>query len=174
VVCFTAEEVWQELGARAGRAAWVESSVHVEGFPDPLEAPHDEALLARWDHLMRLREEVNQALEIARRERRIGGSLEAVVVLEAAPAELELLRSFGADLRFLLITSGVELGPVGQGAFRSTEVPGLAVEVRAAAAPKCERCWHRVPDVGSDPDWPTVCRRCASAVRRILSGAGAP
>jgi isoleucyl-tRNA synthetase len=172
VLCFTSEEVWQELLALSGRPSWAEASVHVESFPSALDAPRDAALAARWERLMRVREEVNKALELARRDRVIGGSLEASVVLAASPDDLEFLRSFGDELRFLLITSGVELGAVGEDAFRSTEVPGLAVQVRPAAGAKCERCWHRLAEVGSDPEWPAICGRCVGAVRQILSEAG--
>jgi isoleucyl-tRNA synthetase len=71
-----------------------------------------------------------------------------------------------------LITSEVEFAPVGQAAFRSEEIPGFAVEVLPASGDKCERCWNYTEDVGSDPDWPTICTRCSDSVRQILSGAG--
>ena len=53
-------------------------------------------------------------------------------------------------------------------ALRSDEIPGLAVEVEKASGTKCERCWHHTTDVGSDPEWPTACARCAANVRAIL------
>jgi isoleucyl-tRNA synthetase len=173
LLCFTAEEIWQALEAIGGRAGWTESSVHAQVFPGPLEVPRDEALLRRWERLTRIREEVNRALEEARRAKRINGSLEARVLLDSDDADtLEFLRSFGPDLRFLFITSGVELGPPGDAALRSEEIPGLRVEVRPAEGAKCDRCWNFTTDVGRDADWPEICGRCAGAVREILSEAG--
>jgi isoleucyl-tRNA synthetase len=32
---------------------------------------------------------------------------------------------------------------------------------------KCDRCWRYVPDVGDNPDYPTVCLRCAEALNAI-------
>jgi isoleucyl-tRNA synthetase len=171
VLCFTAEEAWQELEQLAGRTAWGPSSVHEQEFPPPLAAAEDPALLARFERLIAVRDEVNQALERARRERVIAGSLDAAVVLDSAdPQLLEFLRSFGADLQDLLITSAARCGPVGPEAWRSPAIPGLAVEVRGAPGRKCERCWHYTTDVGAAPEWPGLCAYCADCVRQILPG----
>ena len=172
VLCFTAEEIWQELETLRGATAWESSSVHAATFPAPLAVARDEALLERWARLMQLREEINKALELARADKRIGSSLAARVVIEASEEDAGFLRSFGDELRFLLLTSAVELGSVGEGAERSESVPGFAVEVHPALGDKCERCWNWEPDVGSDAEWPQVCGRCARSVRSILSGAG--
>jgi isoleucyl-tRNA synthetase len=172
VLCFTTEEVWQELEALSGRKPWGEATVHVEQFPEPLEVAEDTALLERWERLMRVREEVNKALERARNDERIGGSLQARVTVQSDdPSLLDFLRSFGDDLRFLFITSEVVLGEAGEDAFRSTDLPGLAVGVAPAAGTKCDRCWNYTEDVGRDAEWPTICGRCADAVREILSEA---
>ena len=79
--------------------------------------------------------------------------------LIAAPPETDaLLASLGDDLKFVFITSAVTL--------RAGET--LAVEVSAATATKCERCWHYRDDVGQDAAHPTICGRCTSN----LYGAG--
>jgi len=74
------------------------------------------------------------------------------------PADHALLASLGDDLKFVLITSAVELAAGEQ----------LAVRVAASAATKCERCWHWRTDVGHDATHPTLCGRCTSN----LYGAG--
>ncbi len=38
---------------------------------------------------------------------------------------------------------------------------GVWLRVRAAAEPKCVRCWHHRPDVGTVAAHPTLCARCA-------------
>ena len=173
MLCFTAEEVWQELEALAGRTSWSESSIHAESFPEPLEVAQDDALLQRWERLTQVREQVNKALEEARQADRIGTSLQARIIIEVSESDLgQFLQSFGDELRFLFIVSEVVFEPVGQEAFRSTEVPGLAVEIQTAAGRKCERCWNYTSDVGQDSKWPEICVRCSDAVRQILSEAG--
>jgi isoleucyl-tRNA synthetase len=40
----------------------------------------------------------------------------------------------------------------------------LWIEARPSAAPKCERCWHRRPEVGENGEHPGLCRRCVENV----------
>ena len=103
-----------------------------------------------------------KALEEARAAKAIGGSLEASVAV-AAPAEtIAFLESFGPEIRFLFLTSGVELVAKGD---------AVEVEVKKADGTKCQRCWNYTTDVGADPNLPGACGRCAAAVRVILAGA---
>ncbi len=173
VLCFTAEEIWQELETLAGREAWADATVHAARFPEPLDAPEDRELLDAWNRLMEVRGEVAPALEAARRDRLIGTSLEAVVRLEAPPELAGFLRGFGDDLRFVLIVSGVEFAPVGPAAIRSERFPGLAVEIVRAPGRKCERCWSITEDVVADESdrFHGLCARCVGHVRAILSRA---
>jgi len=173
VLCFTADEIWQELEALHGRDRWTGATVHAERFPEPLEVPPDAELLARWERFGELRDEISKVLEAARRDGRIGSSLEARVRLEAAPEDDALLRALGEPLRFLLIVSGVELERVGEGGVRSERVPGLAIEVDRALGTKCARCWNFTTDVDSDPELPGACARCAAHVREARRGGGA-
>jgi isoleucyl-tRNA synthetase len=163
ILCFTAEEIWQELEALAGKPRWGNATVHAQVFPEPSRLPADPALLARWDKLGSIRETVMKALEDARTAKVIGGSLEASVAISGPAETLDFLRSFGSDLRFLFITSGVTFGGPAE---------ALAVAVEKAGGTKCQRCWSYTHDVGSDAEWPGACARCARAVRLILAEAG--
>jgi isoleucyl-tRNA synthetase len=173
ILCFTTEEVWQELESLSGRTPWDSASIHAERFPTALAEGRDGELLARWGRLVRVREEINKALEQARRSGVIQASLGAEVVVSADAELTEFLRSFGDELRFFLITSAVTFGEVSSAALRSEAVSGLAVEVRPAPGEKCERCWNYTTDVGSDVEWPGICSRCSRSVREILSETGA-
>jgi isoleucyl-tRNA synthetase len=161
VLAFTAEEIWQELEALAGRPRFGTRSVHAETFPEPAVPDVDAGLLARWERLLPVREEVARALETARRARTIGSSLEAKITIGADADTLAFLRSFEPGLRFLLLTSAVSL----------EEGAALSVEVTRAPGTKCERCWSFTEDVGTDPELPGVCARCAANVREILTEA---
>ena len=174
VLCFTSEEIWQELESLQGRTAWETSSIHAQCFPDAMVAAEDRALLDRWQRLRSIRDEVNKALEQARRTERIKATLAASITIEADAATQEFLQSFGAEIHHLFITSAVHFGKTSQEAFSSTEIEGFRVDVVPAAGSKCARCWHFTEDVGTDSDWPEVCGRCATAVRQILSDGGRP
>jgi isoleucyl-tRNA synthetase len=78
--------------------------------------------------------------------------------LEVGAEDHALLSSLGADLKFVFITSVINL------------IAAQATNTLATASndAKCERCWHYSADVGSDAAHPTICGRCSSN----LYGAG--
>ena len=49
----------------------------------------DDAAMARWDTVMKLRQDVNGVLEKARADKRIGKALEAHVTLQTADEDLK-------------------------------------------------------------------------------------
>ncbi|MDE0704864.1 MAG: isoleucine--tRNA ligase [Rhodospirillaceae bacterium] len=159
VICFTAEEAWT---ARHGDNA---GSVHLRTFPDIPAGWRDDALAAKWSKIRALRRVVTGALEEERAAKRIGSSLDAAPVVEAAPEFVEAMK--GVDLAEIAITSAATLTPSAdpRGAFAMPEVAGVAVTPAPAEHPKCARCWKKLPDVGADPDVPETCGRCADAVR---------
>ena len=120
----------------------------------------DEALLARWQRIREVRDEVNKAIEAVRAAGGVGSSLQAEIVITAGESDHALLASLGDDLRFVTITSQARLA----------RGDALAVAVTPSGSPKCERCWHWRADVGHDPKHPTLCGRCTSN----LFGAGEP
>ncbi|HEU4384911.1 MAG TPA: isoleucine--tRNA ligase [Anaeromyxobacteraceae bacterium] len=148
VLSFTAHEAWQYLPGRSAE------SVFLAGFPDRPAAADAAALEARYRGLLEARAEVLRALEAARRDKLIGSGLEAMVTVSAEGEQLALLESARAELPALFIVSKVALqrGP-------------FAVEVARAPGRKCERCWVFAEDVGKDPAHPTVCGKCAAALR---------
>ena len=64
--------------------------------------------------MMTVRQQVNKALELAREQGILKGSLDASVTLYAEPALAERLRSLGEELRFVLITSGAQVADWGK------------------------------------------------------------
>jgi isoleucyl-tRNA synthetase len=150
MLSFTAEEAWAVLHPRT------DDSIFFHTWKEVLPKQEGEAGLAsRWKRLREIRAAVMKRLEESRASGAIGSSLQAEVTIEAGGPDLELLRSLGDDLRFVLITSKAELRPSsGEGI--------VNIEVRASAHPKCERCWHYRPDVGSHAAHPTICGRCVS------------
>ena len=143
---FTAEEAWAVFAPGRG-------SIFKQTYW-PLATP-DAALLAKWAAIRQVREAVNKAIEDLRSAGGVGASLQATVTVTAPPETHALLASLGDDLKFVFITSAVTLQAGADGS-------ALAVDVAAATAPKCERCWHYRDDVGSDPAHPTICGRCVS------------
>jgi isoleucyl-tRNA synthetase len=125
-------------------------------------AQSDEELLAEWERLYAIRDDVLRALEDARVAKQIGSSLQAKVTLEASGDALELLRRHQKDLRYLFIVSQVELQEV--------TAPGVSIAISVADGKKCERCWNYSTRVGESDRYPTVCERCVAALDELLAG----
>jgi isoleucyl-tRNA synthetase len=119
-----------------------------------------------WQRVMAVRGAVNKAMEEARAEGRLRGSLDAAVTLYCAPPLLETLRSLGDELRFVLITSTATLEALDTagGDVAETELAGLKLRIDVLADEKCERCWHRSADVGAIAAHPVLCGRCVENV----------
>ena len=160
VLCFTVEEVWLT------RFPGDEASVHLRTFPETPGEWRNEALAEKWRKVRELRRVVTGALEVERREKRIGASLEAAPdVYVSKPDYVAALK--GVDLAELAIASQAVLiegeGPAD--AFRLDDVPGVAVVAKLAEGRKCARSWRILPEVGTDPDYPDLSLRDAAAVR---------
>lgn len=161
ILSFTMEEVWQFMKKPAG------SPISVQLVPWPLinEQYIDESLEKKWDSFITIRGEVTKVLELARKNKVIGNSLEAAVDLYATGDALNIFRTFENDLPTLLIVSQVKLFDNGNGNIK-TEREDLSVTVRNASGNKCERCWIYSEDVGKDKEYLTLCKRCAEVLRK--------
>ncbi|MDP1538180.1 MAG: isoleucine--tRNA ligase [Burkholderiales bacterium] len=161
ILSFTAQEVWELLApgdASVFEQTWLEIGL-----------PRDAAALRqRWQPLRALRSDVTKRLEELRTAGKIGSSLAGELDLYAEGNTLELLRSFGDDLRFVFITSRATLHAGQAGDAVATVLPDVWLKVSASPHMKCERCWHYRADVGHDAAHPQLCGRCTAN----LYGAG--
>ncbi len=158
ILPFTMEEVWLE------RFPGADSSVHLVDFPDTPADWRDAALEANMAKIRRVRRVVTAALEVQRRDKVIGSSLEAAPIVHVEDAETrDLLATFDVD--DLCITSGLTVTayPAPAEAFRLPEVEGVGVVFETAEGAKCQRCWKILPDVGHHAH-PGVCGRCDTAL----------
>ncbi|WKE64963.1 isoleucine--tRNA ligase [Gallaecimonas kandeliae] len=161
VLSFTAQEIWEAMPGQRDRfvftAEWFEGLAEL----DDIAELGDEF----WLELLAVRDEVNKALELARKDGQIGGPLDASVTLYCGEELKERLASLGEELRFALLTSGAKL-VVGtnEAAWQSSEIKDFAVLVEKAEGDKCERCWHHRLDVGQNPEHPGICIRCVTNV----------
>ncbi|MGB3810574.1 MAG: isoleucine--tRNA ligase [Parvibaculum sp.] len=159
ILCFTAEEVWLT------RFPSEDGTVHTRLFPTMPADWRNDALAEKWRKVRELRRTVTGALEVERREKRIGASLEAAPDVYVSNPELKAAME-GIDLAEIAITSGATLidgeGPAD--AFRLDDVPGVAVVSKPAQGKKCARSWKILPEVGSVPGFPDLSPRDAAAV----------
>ncbi|WP_095505037.1 isoleucine--tRNA ligase [Paraferrimonas sedimenticola] len=162
IASFTADEIWNQMpGDR-------EQYVFTQEWYQGLESVtlDDDISDESWDQLIAIRTEVNKAIEQARREQNMKGSLQAYATLYADEKVAEQLAVVGNELRFVLLTSKAAVQPLGNAidAAQDTEIDGLKVAIVQASAPKCDRCWHHSDDVGQIEAHPTLCGRCVTNV----------
>ncbi|RWD25791.1 MAG: isoleucine--tRNA ligase [Mesorhizobium sp.] len=161
---FTMEEAWLDRHPDA-------VSVHLDQFPVIPQNWRNEALAEKWRKVRQVRRVVTGALEIARAEKLIGSSLEAVPLVSLDDAALEAAIS-DVDMAEMAITSDLVIakGKAPDGAFTLDDVKGVAVVVEKAedrGLVKCARSWRYTADVGQDGAFPDVSARDAAVLHEL-------
>lgn len=157
IIPHTADEIW-------GHIPHVEEeSVHLTDMPEPHEI--DTVLMEKWSQFMKLRDDVNRALEVARNEKVIGKSLEAHITLSNSSEfdTVDFLSKFN-DLNQLFIVSKVD---VVDELTEGTEYELVKVKVDHAEGEKCQRCWNYSDQLGSVNGLDHLCPRCQSVVATL-------
>ncbi len=188
ILSFTADELWRFLPDKGTRGSTGsprpelvegrEESVHMAVFPTraELEAVADHELVERWDRLMKVREQVLAEIEPLRKDKRIGSSLQAKVVLSAPGTELAFLQRHADQLPMLFIVSEVELRPApspvegrASSHVEATAEARVGVAIERAGGVKCERCWRYVGKVSSERESAGLCERCQDALSEAVN-----
>jgi isoleucyl-tRNA synthetase len=156
ILAFTADEAFENLPAQKL------GSVHLAEFPK-VSGADDSQLLADWERIFSIRDEVLKALEEARNAKEIGSGLEAKVILRTDAETVRFLMPYYEDLRYIFIVSQVEVHEEGY----------FAVKIEKADGTKCERCWNYSVRTGESEKYPTVCERCTAALSEIETAAAA-
>ena len=88
-----------------------EESVHLCSFHDEKEAWLSEDSLKKVGRLLEIRAEVQKELEKARENKLVGNSLEAQIIIQASPDDVDLLAGGRPALPMIFIVSGVGVKP---------------------------------------------------------------
>ena len=155
ILSFTANEIWQTLKLDADKTVfedvWYDIPAH------NLDVNRIEA----WQIITMVRAETSKEIELVRTAGLVGSSLQAELEYYLDGKRFDALTSLENDLRFATITSSAKV-------YKSTSYSEQKILVKPSTYIKCDRCWHYLADVGSDPEHPTICGRCVSN----LFGAG--
>jgi len=162
ITSFTAQEIWEALPGE--RSEFVFTETWYEGFNGFTQSDtfNDEL----WHEVLSVKDAANQAMEQARKDGELGGSLDASIELYATESLFNTLASLENELRFVLITSGVNLTKVDSAPdnAQATDVDGLWLSVSKANGDKCVRCWHHREDVGTHEGHDELCGRCVTNI----------
>lgn len=174
VLCHMAEDIWQYLPYPTPY-----KSVFEAGWVKMEEQWSQPELATTWLQLRQIRTEVNKVMEQARNEKAIGSSLDAKVLLYVADTQLrQQLQVFNPsnslnegkridELRYLFLASQVELldsPDTLSNTKYNVQTDTLSVGVVKADGEKCDRCWNYSIHIGENPEHPTICERCNTAL----------
>ncbi len=150
ILSFTSEEIWKHLPERKEESVFLSEWLDIENQESNVD----------WDELNEINAIVLKALEVARDNGEIGSSLDAHLEISADQKTHDFLTQFSEELRFLFITSSVDLQM--DNSLDSNEK--MRVNVKKSKAEKCGRCWHRQETVGDSDEHPDICARCISNI----------
>ncbi len=165
VLSFTTEEIWQFMEHKKENK---KQSILFNDMPLYNEKHFDNKLEEKWNTVLKIRTDVSKALEIAREDKIIGHSLNALVKIYADKEQYEFLKKIEGELSTIFIVSAVELISTDdlniKNAYRGEEVKGIGMVVSLSPGGKCERCWIYSESVGSNSEHATLCSRCANVI----------
>jgi isoleucyl-tRNA synthetase len=154
ILVHTAEEAWAAMKFKSQNT----ESVHLGLMPEVDASIDWDGAESRWQKLMALRDEVLRVLEGLRRDKRIASNQEACATIYCNDQDAGLLDDVGVQqFAALCIVSEVKLQ---RGGDQTT------VAAEKSRHNKCQRCWNYWPSVGANSEYPDLCERCVSVLRR--------
>ena len=163
ILAFTSEEIWKYMPHRKSDET---ESVLFNSMPEKIDINVTEDFVHMWDEISNIREDVKKALEIARKNKVIGSSLEAEVTLYCSGSLFDFVSSIEKNLKEVFIVSQVNVKNVGQGEYLGEKVNELSISISHADGKKCERCWSFSDTVGKNSTKENICSRCAAILNR--------
>lgn len=160
ILAFTSEEIWSFMPHAEGVNP---ESVLYNDMPALSGISFDADFIEKWDRIHSIRDEVQKSLEMARKSKAIGKSLEASVEIYCDGELYDFVKSVEDDLTTVFIVSAVSVNNTGKGN-DETSIDGLTITISKADGEKCERCWGYSNSVGENHEHPTLCARCASVL----------
>ncbi|NMB34471.1 MAG: isoleucine--tRNA ligase [Clostridium sp.] len=164
VLAFTSEEMWQFMPHKSTNDP---ESVQLNQWPSTNKKYYNPVLDEKWGKVMEIRDVVSKALEIARKEKVIGHSLNAKVTIFADKDMYDFLKTVEKQLMTVFIVSGIELkmGETQDKFYEDPQIKGIKVSVSEAPGRKCERCWMISETVGKNPEHELLCDRCVGVMK---------
>ena len=168
IMPFTTEEAFLMSRFGAGEGG----SVHLLQFPAVPEDWKDETLAARWTRIFDVRRVVTGALEIERREKRIGSSLEAAPEVYITNTDLlKLVKAEAPEDLFITSAATLKHQDPPAGAFTLDDVEGVGVMPTKAEGVKCARSWKYFDPATALSGFADLTPRDAEAVKHFDKGA---
>ena len=154
ILCFTAEEAWQ---SRLGK----DNTVHNQNFPKINDSWKNQEMFSKWEHLKLIRKAVNGAIEIERKNKLLGSSLEASI--EIYFKDKDGINKINVnDLENICIVSKLSISQANNAEdyFQLNELSDVGIKVKKVSGEKCNRCWKYFDKLNNN-----ICQRCNDAIK---------
>ena len=161
ILAFTCDEIWQAMPHRDSDDA---RNILLNQMPSEFNAyVLDQDTMAKWDTVMKLRQDVNGVLELARGEKRIGKALEAHVSLSGSEELMAACKNVNLAEICIVSSCSWEAPEAGALTGNGTNFPALTIGVTEAKGAKCPRCWMH----SEQADAEGLCPRCAGVISKM-------
>lgn len=157
ILSYTSEEIWKYMPHFESEKT---ESIFLNDMSENVNLEITEEFIDKWDKIHKIRNEIKKILEIQRKNKIIGSSLEAEIAIYCDGELFEFIKRNKEDLQNVLIVSGIEIFENGEGNYKAEEIENLSVSISHSKYKKCERCWTYSSTVGQDSLNPTICKRC--------------
>lgn len=158
ILAFTSEEIWKSLPPEDKDC---KESILMNQMSQKLSMNVDKEFIKMWDRIGKIRDDVKKALEISRKNKTIGSSLEAEVEIHCDGENYKTLEENKDKLKEIFIVSKVKILNDSNGEIVGDKNKDISITVKKAPGEKCERCWSFSETVKEDK----ICERC----RKILN-----
>lgn len=163
ILSYTSDEIWQFMPHKTLDDL---SNVLFNEMPLRFNISVEDGFIDKWDKIEKIRVDVQKALELSRKDKLIGSSLAAKVVIYCQGELFDFMNSVKSDLKEIFIVSDVELINGNSGTFKGEVVKDLSITVLKASGEKCERCWSFSDTVGKNSYSEQICSRCATILKK--------
>jgi len=153
ILAYTSDEIWKNMPHKSS-----DNKENILFNNIVYKTPAKEDKLLRWDKIQKIRDEVKKALELARKDKIIGSSLEACVILNCNNNIYNFMKSCEKELKDVFIVSEIKI------LNDNLNNNDFIIKIERASGKKCVRCWMYSESVGENSEHPEICSRCVSVL----------
>lgn len=158
ILSFTAEEIWSAIPHKTSENA---ESIFLNNMFEKIGVNSNQDFLMKWDNIYKFSGEIKKILEIYRKNKVVGSSLEAEVIVYCSDeGSLKMLNDLKDDLRDVLKISKLIVKNNDFGEQKCEKISNVSITVKKSEHKKCERCWNFSENIGKNADYPVLCDRC--------------
>lgn len=162
ILSYTAEEIWNYFPKISSDNP---ESIFLNDMPQKVGITVSEEFVNHWNTVYKIRDGIKKILEIQRKEKVIGSSLEADIVVYCGDEMKKFINENISELKEVLIVSGLKTADEkGIGQYTVEGLEDFSIDISHSEFGKCERCWTYDETVGENQKHPTLCERCCGVI----------